>query len=157
MTANALFYQFGDEYSQLSTLESLMTRAIVGALSSLIVFVPTTIIGLLFKHTRPRHFVPFDPYSRSDDLGKTVDVRGPRFAGRVRSGAVPRLIRRWLFPSCGPRPVLPGNLLCQAQLVPAGVPGLVLALVGRHSAVLHHRGRVAGVLLQHAALRYQVW
>ena len=41
----------------------------VGVLASLVVFAPTTIIGILFKHTRPRAFdgKHFDKYT-SDDL-----------------------------------------------------------------------------------------
>jgi len=75
--ANALFYQFGDESSRLSVIESLATRLIVGVLSSLVVFVPTTIIGILFKHTRPRTFVGkhFDEYTADDLDSMKIDVR----------------------------------------------------------------------------------
>jgi len=77
VSANALFYQFGEENARLSVIESLATRLIVGVLSSLVVFVPTTIIGILFKHTRPRTFVGkhFDEYTADDLDSMKIDVR----------------------------------------------------------------------------------
>jgi len=67
--ANALFYHFGYGNTRFFVIDSLVTRLIVGVLVSHAVFVPTTIIGILFKHTQPRTFdgKHFDKYT-SDDL-----------------------------------------------------------------------------------------
>ena len=48
---NALFYQFEDNDI---SIDSLARRLVIGLMSSLIVFVPTTAIAMLFRRIRPR-------------------------------------------------------------------------------------------------------
>lgn len=52
-TATALFYQFGEASSTISA-ESLLTRLVVGLLSSVIVFVPTTAMATILRRVRRR-------------------------------------------------------------------------------------------------------
>jgi hypothetical protein len=56
MCVNALFYQFGQDYSSLSA-ELVATRFIVGVLTSLIVTVPTFLASSLFRRVRARGFL----------------------------------------------------------------------------------------------------
>lgn len=71
---NALFYQFGNDESL--SPESLLARLVVGLLTSLIVFVPTTAVGVLFRRVRRRIFVGIKQSEWSDeDLTKiNIDV-----------------------------------------------------------------------------------
>jgi len=155
VSANALFYQFGEENARLSVIESLATRLIVGVLSSLVVFVPTTIIGILFKHTRPRTFVGkhFDEYTADDLDSMKIDVRLCLARQIASTNWLTRLPFMCFSTAAGGAP---GNVHCQAQLVPACVPGLAHAVVGGHHALLHRRGGLDHVLLRHAPVRRQV-
>ena len=82
-TVNALFYQFGND-SGLSVI-SVATRLIVGTLSSLVVFVPTTLISFLFKRVRRRHTTrrSFEQYSAETMKEMSLDVRGVHETGRA--------------------------------------------------------------------------
>ena len=72
--ANALFYQFG---SAVDTFEALANAALAGLLSSLIVFVPTTILSFLFRRVRRRDFFGqgFEELSKQDLAYMSIDVR----------------------------------------------------------------------------------
>ena len=78
-SANALFYQFGDNNTQLSAL-SVAARLIVGVLSSLIVFVPTTLLSFLFRRVRRRHDTlrNYDTYTHEDLKQIEIEVRSGR-------------------------------------------------------------------------------
>jgi len=51
MCANALFYQFGE---QPDAALGVVVRLVAGVLSSVVVFVPTTLIGMLFRRVKER-------------------------------------------------------------------------------------------------------
>lgn len=57
---NALFYQF--EESDLSVM-SLARKIVIGVLTSVLVFIPTTAISVLFQRVRPRR--PFVDYAKA--------------------------------------------------------------------------------------------
>ena len=63
----------------------MATRLIVGTLSSLVVFVPTTLISFLFKRVRRRHTTrrSFEQYSAETMKEMSLDVRGVHEAGRA--------------------------------------------------------------------------
>ena len=87
--ANALFYQFGADSEALSVL-SIATRLVVGVLSSLIVFVPTTIISFIFRRVKHRDFLglTFDELTNDDLSTMKIDVchRGGGWEGARRRG-----------------------------------------------------------------------
>ena len=62
---------------------SLATRFLVGAMSSLIVFVPTTIISTIFRRVRPRDFLGFTADQVSSADLKVMNIK-------VRAGNMPR-------------------------------------------------------------------
>jgi len=51
---NALFYQFDD--APQVTVDSIARRVVIGLLTSLIVFVPTTTLSIIFRRVRRRVF-----------------------------------------------------------------------------------------------------
>jgi hypothetical protein len=81
---NALFYQFGND-ATLSP-ESLLVRLLVGVLTSLIVFVPTTAVGVLFRRVRRRMSVGIKQSEWSDDDLNKINIDVRRVGASTRSG-----------------------------------------------------------------------
>jgi hypothetical protein len=75
-SVNALFYQFGQDYSSLSA-ELVATRFIVGVLTSLIVTVPTFLASSLFRRVRARGFLglTYEQITADDLQWMALDVR----------------------------------------------------------------------------------
>jgi hypothetical protein len=121
-------------------------------LTSLIVFVPTTAVGMLFRRVRRRVFVGIKQSEWSDaDLTKVrIDVRGG-----VNFDTLGLALRsKWLINV--PALFTTAGAAAAAQLVSADVPGLVCALVGRAAAVLDGVWRLDCVLVLYPALRRHV-
>ena len=93
MAANALFYQFGENESFFD-VNTLLTRFVAAILSSLIVFVPTTIMGTIFRHTRPRYEPSYaTEIGSSDDILKLQDTNYVKWSGRCAA-----LFLEWSLP-----------------------------------------------------------
>ena len=73
---NALFYQFQSDSSILS-VETVGTKLIIGSLSALIVYIPTTLIGYLFRRVRRRDYLgkTAEDFSSSDLKSLKIEVR----------------------------------------------------------------------------------
>jgi len=71
LAVNALFYQF--DSGELS-VDSVVQRAVVGVLSSLLVFIPTTVVSLLFRHVRPRS-VNCDRRRSAVGMSDTIELK----------------------------------------------------------------------------------
>jgi len=86
---NALFYQF-DEAS-ITSLDSIGRRVIVGLITSLLVFVPTTMLSLLFRRVQRRSavFRESTPAEASSNL--KLEVRRPGVFALMDGLAVCRL------------------------------------------------------------------
>lgn len=80
---NALFYQFGN--ADTFSIITIALRFLVGVLSSVIVYIPTTFLALLFRRIRRRDFLgrTQEEFSSSDLADMKIDVRSPGVRGRV--------------------------------------------------------------------------
>jgi len=83
---NALFYQFEDfEVS----FDSLARRLVIGLITSLLVFVPTTILSVLFRRVRPR-FPHVDTTKTSSNADLPTAHSGSSFVDMTMSQSFAR-------------------------------------------------------------------
>ena len=74
-TVNALFYQF-DEASIVS-IDSISRRIIVGLITSLLVFIPTTVLSFLFRRVQRRSAVFRESTPAEASSNIKLEVRWP--------------------------------------------------------------------------------
>ena len=84
---NALFYQFEDFEV---TVDSLTRRLVIGLITSLLVFVPTTMLSVLFRRVRPR-FPHVDTIKMSSDADLPTTHSDSSFIDMTKAQSFVRL------------------------------------------------------------------